>query len=62
MQKKLSPAQINFLVSLFGEDDVSQGKALLCIRDGIVNHGVVVDPEINLSATLLELQYITKTS
>ena len=44
----------------FGEDDISQGKALLCIRDGLVNHGVVVDPEINLSATLLELQYIVK--
>ncbi len=44
----------------FGEDDISQGKALLCIRDGLVNHGVVVDPEINLSATLLELQYIAK--
>ena len=42
----------------FGEDDISQGKALLCIRDGLVNHGVTVDPEINLSATLLELQYI----
>ncbi len=42
----------------FGDDDITKGKALLCIRDGIVNHGVVVDPEINLSATLLELQYI----
>jgi hypothetical protein len=44
----------------FGEDDISQGKALLCIRDGLVNHALVVDPEINLSATLLELQYIAK--
>jgi DNA polymerase III delta prime subunit len=44
----------------FGEDDISQGKALLCIRDGLVNHSLVVDPEINLSATLLELQYVSK--
>ena len=44
----------------FGEDDISQGKALLCIRDGLVNHALVVDPEINLSATLLELQYVAK--
>ena len=44
----------------FGEDDIAQGKALLCIRDGLVNHALVVDPEINLSATLLELQYIAK--
>jgi hypothetical protein len=44
----------------FGEDDISQGKALLCIRDGLVNHALIIDPEINLSATLLELQYIAK--
>ena len=44
----------------FGDDDISQGKALLCIRDGLVNHALVVDPEINLSATLLELQYVAK--
>lgn len=42
----------------FGDDTVTKGKALLCIRDGLVNHALVADPEINLSATLLELQYI----
>lgn len=42
----------------FGEDTMTKGKALLCIRDGLVNHALVADPEINLSATLLELQYI----
>lgn len=42
----------------FGEDDVTQGRALICIRDGLVNHALVADPEINLSATLLELQHI----
>lgn len=42
----------------FGEDDMVQGRALICIRDGLVNHALVADPEINLSATLLELQHI----
>lgn len=42
----------------FGENDITQGRALICIRDGLVNHALVSDPEINLSATLLELQHI----
>ena len=42
----------------FGEDDITQGRALISIRDGLVNHALVADPEINLSATLLELQHI----
>ena len=42
----------------FGEDDITQGRAIICIRDGLVNHALVSDPEINLSATLLELQHI----
>ena len=42
----------------FGEDDITQGRALICIRDGLVNHALVADPEINFSATLLELQHI----
>ena len=45
----------------FGEDDKTKGRALICIRDGLVNHALVADPEINLSATLLELQYISGT-
>ena len=43
----------------FGPDDKTMGRALICIRDGLVNHALVADPEINLSATLLELQYIS---
>lgn len=46
------------LTEWFGPDEVKIGKSLLCIRDGLVNHALVADPEINLSATLLELQYI----
>ena len=44
----------------FEQEYMKKGKALLCIRDGLVNHSLVADPEINLSATLLELQYIAK--
>lgn len=42
----------------FGDDDLKQGKALLAIRNGLVNHALVVDPEINLAATLIELESI----
>ena len=42
----------------FGDDDLSQGKALLSIRNGLVNHAIVVDPEINLAATMVELERI----
>jgi DNA polymerase III delta prime subunit len=34
-------------------DDID--RALLIIRQGLVNHSIVADPEINLSATLIEL-------
>jgi replication factor C small subunit len=44
----------------FGVDELTQGRALLTIRDGLVNHSLVVDPEINLSATLMELQLIVE--
>ena len=39
----------------FGEDELKQAKALLAIRQGLVNHAIVVDPEINLAATLIRL-------
>jgi replication factor C small subunit len=42
----------------FGEDDLKQAKALLAIRQGLVNHAIVVDPEINLAATMIELEQI----
>lgn len=35
-----------------------QDRAILVIRKGIVSHGQVADPEINLSATLVELTQI----
>lgn len=42
----------------FGDDDLKQAKALLAIRQGLVNHAIVVDPEINLAATMIELEQI----
>ena len=42
----------------FGEDESKQGRALLAIRNGLVNHALVVDPEINLAATMIELENI----
>ena len=38
--------------------DEGQDKAILTIRKGLVNHSMVSDPEINLSATLVELAEI----
>lgn len=42
-------------LDLFGNTDEEKDKAILAIRDGLVNHSLVADPEINLSATLVEL-------
>jgi len=42
-------------LDLWGETDEEKDKAILAIRNGLVNHSFVADPEINLSATLVEL-------
>jgi replication factor C small subunit len=42
-------------LELWGDTVDKQDAAILIIRDGIVNHTLVSDPEINLSATLIEL-------
>jgi replication factor C small subunit len=41
-------------LSIFG-DEANQDKAIGIIKQGIVDHGVVIDPEINLAATLVKL-------
>ena len=43
-------------LDLWGKDEDTQDQALLLIRKGLVNHGLVADPEINLSATFVELE------
>jgi replication factor C small subunit len=47
-------------LDIWGEGNDVQNKCILVIRDGIVKHGMVGDIEINLSATLAELEMIAK--
>lgn len=44
-------------VSIFGEEP-SQEKAILIIKQGLVDHTLVSDPEINLAATLIRLSHV----
>jgi replication factor C small subunit len=47
-------------LEVWGEEDDKQNKAILAIRDGLVKHTMCADVEINLSATLVELEMIAK--
>lgn len=42
-------------LDLWSLDEQKQDQAIVVIRNGLVNHSFVADPEINLSATLIEL-------
>jgi DNA polymerase III delta prime subunit len=42
----------------WGDDEGKQMRAVLIIRNALVNHTVVADPEINLSACLIELEML----
>jgi DNA polymerase III delta prime subunit len=42
-------------LDLFATTDDEKDKAIITIRDGLVNHSFVAIPEINLSACLIEL-------
>jgi DNA polymerase III delta prime subunit len=44
-------------ISIFG-DEATQDKAILIIKQGLVDHTLVSDPEINLAATLIRLSYV----
>jgi hypothetical protein len=44
-------------VTIFG-DEPTQDKAILIIKQGLVDHTLVSDPEINLAATLIRLSYL----
>ena len=46
-------------LDLWGTTDEQQDQAILIIRKGLVNHPIVADPEINLSATLVELSQLS---
>lgn len=43
---------------LWGDTDAKQEQAIIVIRDGMVKQPLCADPEINLSATLIELTLI----
>lgn len=45
-------------LNLWSSSVTGQDQAIRIIRDGLVNHTLVADPEINLSATLVELTTI----
>ena len=45
-------------LNLWSRTPEGQDEAILTIRKGLVNHSMVADPEINLSATLVELTQI----
>lgn len=42
-------------LDLWSKETEKQDRAIVIIRQGLVNHSFVADPEINLSATLVEL-------
>jgi replication factor C small subunit len=44
-------------VEIFGEVE-KQDKAVLIIKQGLVDHTLVIDPEINLAATLIRLAHL----
>ena len=45
-------------LELFSTTQEGQDSAIMAIRTGLVNHSFVADPEINLSATMVELSQI----
>jgi len=42
-------------LELFGNTEEKKDSALLIIKQGLVDHTLIADPEINLSATLVKL-------
>jgi replication factor C small subunit len=42
-------------LDLFGKDEETKDSALLIIKQGMVDHAIIADPEINMSATLIKL-------
>jgi replication factor C small subunit len=42
-------------IELFGDTDDQKDKALFIIKQGLCDHTIIIDPEINLSSTLVKL-------
>jgi len=47
-------------LDFFGATNDEKDEALFIIRQGLINHGLIADPEINLSATMTLLEKIGK--
>jgi hypothetical protein len=47
-------------IELFGKDEQTQDSAILTIKQGLVDHTLVIDPEINLAATLIRLARLSQ--
>lgn len=47
-------------LSVFSDDEEKQDQAVLIIKQGLVDHTLIADPEINLSATLIKLSKLSK--
>jgi hypothetical protein len=47
-------------IELFGNEE-QQDQAVLYIKQGLVDHTLVVDPEINLAAVLIRLARLNDT-
>ena len=45
-------------IEIFGDTEDQQDEAILVIKQGLVDHSFVAEPEINLSATLIKLARI----
>jgi DNA polymerase III delta prime subunit len=46
-------------LDLWSSDQEKQDQAIVIIKNGLVNHSFVADPEINLSATMIELAHLS---
>jgi hypothetical protein len=45
-------------LDMISKDDDQQDKAILAIKQGLVDHSFVADPEINLAATMIKIARI----
>lgn len=47
-------------LAFWGEDEDTQDAAIIIIKEGMVNHSLCSDPEINLSATIVKLDRLRR--
>ena len=47
-------------LAFWGEDEDTQDAAIIIIKEGMVNHSLISDPEINLSATIVKLDRLRR--